>query len=59
MGIINNIESGVITLSNLGDINLSQYTDAEKIQMIDICEKKIAFWNTNQMALKISINSLD
>ncbi len=58
MSIIEDIESSKIKIKDLEDIDLSVYTGEEKTQLINICEEKTAFWDTNQMALKISINAV-
>ena len=56
--IIDKIGTGDIKIDELHDIDLSQFSLEELQVIVDQCEDRTAYWNTNQMALKISMNSL-
>ena len=56
--ILEKIDSGEVGIKDLNNIDLNSFSVEELQEMKSQCEVKTAFWNTNQMALKISMNSL-
>ena len=56
--IITDIDNAVITLKNMDEINPGAWDEQERQVLLSQFPNKIAFWDTNQMALKISMNSV-
>jgi len=53
------IEDNSISFDELYAVNLNSLTIDKANELVSVCSKKEAYWNANQMALKISMNSLN